>query len=70
VFIRFLLWFNFMGSAENSIERRRNWKRGLDSSLALISIRIVLVCDDFKSFSFLFLLLFRQGLGDFPEEKD
>jgi hypothetical protein len=38
--------------------------------MVLISIRIVPAGDDFKSFSFLFIFLFRPGLGDSPEEKD
>ncbi len=32
----------------------------------LISIRFVAACDDFKSFSSLFIFLFRQVIGDFP----
>ena len=36
----------------------------------LILIQFVPSCADFRSFSFLFIFLFRQVLGDSPDEKD
>jgi hypothetical protein len=35
-----------------------------------VFFRFVFFCDDFRSFSFVYIFLFRQVLGDFPEEKD
>jgi hypothetical protein len=34
------------------------------------SLRVVHAGHDLGSFSFIFIFLFRQGLGDFPEEKE
>jgi hypothetical protein len=62
-----------MGGATSSRPApTKSAQQGEDFTAAAVPVFVwfVFSCDDFRSFSFLFIVLFRQRIGDFPEEKD
>jgi hypothetical protein len=57
------------GGLASRTSDRTEWSYAIEQSV-MQSIHFVPLRDDFRSFSFLLIFLFRQVLGDFPNEND